>query len=385
MSLSQPDLLLHSVGQTTPDYVNAIPDAPSTAYNFSWETGFQVANMTPISSGGVPPDMKDMNGVLAALSKYAQWQIVGSPFAFSSTFSAAVGGYPQGAVVRDPGFNMHSFVSMAFGTSTDPGVETNVTGAQPGVPGWDFWTTRGPGTAFGFVMHLTDHSSVANAIILHHDVYTAYANGGSTVGAVVIWKQAITNTGACTITVNGTTGNLVRRDGSAVVGGDLVAGTVYVAELDSLSLDWHLLSFLPSYLPAAAPKTYGTDTAAGPIAITSATGQMAGLYFFVQPSSTGRIFLSLSFRLRNNGASVGSTTMQLNYGTGTPPSNGAAPTGTIIGLPLTDSIASGDSVHRSLAATVTLDVGTEYWIDLQISTSATNSSLYETVLSIMEF
>ena len=382
MSLSQPPLLQHWFAQLNPTLTNSIPDSPATTYNASWQTGFQLANKTPLASGGVAPEMEDVNGILAVLSQYAQYHGEGIGFTFNSTYATAMGGYQQGAKLMDTALTEHLFVALGT-TTNDPDTATNVTGEQtPG--GWDFFATRGPGTAFGFVMALSDHSTAANAIILHDDTYTAYVGGGNKPGAVVIWKQAISNTGACTLTVNGTAGTLTRADGTAVANGDLVAGTSYIAELVDLTLRWRLLSYLPSYLPVVV-RAFGTDTTAS-VATTSTTGQMCGLAYAITPQSSGDVMINMSFRLQNSGAmNPSSATMELHHGTGTPPVNGAAPVGTLVGASMADSIATGASVHRSVTAVlVGLSKGTTYWFDLDIAIASANGTLVEVMFSAME-
>lgn len=66
----------------------------------SWPTGFPPLNFQPIASGGVRPFGQDVNGGLNAISAWSRWGAAGGGVPWDSTFSTAIGGYPQGAVIR---------------------------------------------------------------------------------------------------------------------------------------------------------------------------------------------------------------------------------------------------------------------------------------------
>lgn len=82
--------------------------------------GFVPLNATPIGAGGVPPDIKDMNGILFEISGWARWMAAGGPILFDGTFATAIGGYPAGAVLRSSGTANLFWVSTANGNTTDP-------------------------------------------------------------------------------------------------------------------------------------------------------------------------------------------------------------------------------------------------------------------------
>jgi hypothetical protein len=79
---------------------NAIP-APSQIGTVngaaSLADGFPPLNFTPVAAGGVPPFGKDMNGILYAITVWTQWANAGAPITYDADFSAAIGGYPNGA------------------------------------------------------------------------------------------------------------------------------------------------------------------------------------------------------------------------------------------------------------------------------------------------
>jgi hypothetical protein len=84
-------------------YIHTVP-VPSqigiTNGAASWTDGFPPLTFQPVNTGGVPPDGRDVNGVLNALSLINQWQQAGGLPTYSSTFSTAIGGYPNGAILQ---------------------------------------------------------------------------------------------------------------------------------------------------------------------------------------------------------------------------------------------------------------------------------------------
>ncbi|MEM3828459.1 MAG: hypothetical protein QXP36_04510 [Conexivisphaerales archaeon] len=104
-----------------------------------------------------------------------------------------------------------------------------------------------------------------------------------------------------------------------------------------------------------------------PNGITSLSPVQLGLGITYTPSSTGRVLVIVIGEAANNTAGDG-VQVQLSYGTGTAPSNGAAATGTSIGSILTTtSNAAGQTVPFTLVYVLSgLTIGTSYWFDLQV-------------------
>ncbi len=86
----------------------------------SFETGFVPDNFTPVAGGGVPPFGQDFNGVFNEVTAWDQWYQAGAPISFDSTFSTAVGGYPQGAVVDSAVVLGKQWLSLVDSNTTDP-------------------------------------------------------------------------------------------------------------------------------------------------------------------------------------------------------------------------------------------------------------------------
>jgi hypothetical protein len=109
--------------------------------------------------------------------------------------------------------------------------------------------------------------------------------------------------------------------------------------------------------------------ALSPAGTTDTTGKMAGLNQQITPARSGKIFVTFSGSI-NNSAASGSAVASIRWGTGTPPINGAALTGTSVGASAqrTGSYAANQVAPFSLSAVITgLTLGTAVWLDLQQS------------------
>jgi hypothetical protein len=105
------------------DFIRAIPVASqisTTPGAASLTDGFPPLNAQPIASGGVPPNIKDMNGILFEISGWARWVAAGGPIYFDGAFAAAIGGYPYGAILQSATTAGLLYVSTAQNNTTDP-------------------------------------------------------------------------------------------------------------------------------------------------------------------------------------------------------------------------------------------------------------------------
>ncbi|MEM3845588.1 MAG: hypothetical protein QXU98_07805 [Candidatus Parvarchaeota archaeon] len=129
------------------------------------------------------------------------------------------------------------------------------------------------------------------------------------------------------------------------------------------------------------------STPSNPSGTTSTSPVQMGLGITYTPSTTGRLLIIVTGEAANNTAGDGAT-VQLSYGTGSSPSNGASATGTAIGSKISvTSNAASQTVPVTLGYVLTgLTVGTSYWFDLQVAaiTGGTASVSNLTVL-IIEF
>lgn len=95
-----------------------VPGAPGVA-NFS--EGFPAATMIDPTSGGVPPDGADFNGIFYAITSWLAFFQSGQRIAYDATASAAFApGYPLGAVLYNP-TDKCLYQSTAAANITDPG------------------------------------------------------------------------------------------------------------------------------------------------------------------------------------------------------------------------------------------------------------------------
>lgn len=116
MALTQPDFL------TTPfadsGLKNTIPENATGTNLASYDTGFPPITMIPLTSGGIPPEGKDFNGVLYSISSHTVWQNAGGQYVFDAALAAAIGGYSAGMVLQNNA-GTASYVSATNGNVTD--------------------------------------------------------------------------------------------------------------------------------------------------------------------------------------------------------------------------------------------------------------------------
>jgi hypothetical protein len=88
--------------------------------------GFPPLTFSPVSAGGVPPFGQDMNGILNEVTANLQWYQAGGTPVYNSAFSAAIGGYPNGAILQS---------ANGFGLWRST-VDNNLTNPDTGGAGW---------------------------------------------------------------------------------------------------------------------------------------------------------------------------------------------------------------------------------------------------------
>lgn len=111
-----------------------------------------------------------------------------------------------------------------------------------------------------------------------------------------------------------------------------------------------------------------TATSAAPAGTTSTTAVMMATGGTLTPARSTRALLIISGQMANATINDGAT-VQLRYGTGTAPINGAAVTGTQAGASQTStSLVAASKSGFSIAAVVTgLTIGTAYWVDVALN------------------
>jgi len=123
-----------------------------------------------------------------------------------------------------------------------------------------------------------------------------------------------------------------------------------------------------SYKVPTVASTVGTS--ASPSGTTSTTYVMLGLggSWKITPTTYGNVRITINGQL-NNGTTGDGINVIMAYGTGTAPTNGAALTGTTVGIntiftDLTGLLTNGVPFSKDYIITG-LTAGTAYWFDLQ--------------------
>lgn len=138
-------------------YIRPIPEASQIGVQSgaaSLTDGFPPLTFSPVGAGGIPPFGQDFNGILKQLSQWALWAATGTPVGYDATFSSAIGGYPNGAILAVAGISGSYWFSTIDNNTSDPDtggsnwVQFSPLGAQ----------TRSITTSGAFTINLTDQS-----------------------------------------------------------------------------------------------------------------------------------------------------------------------------------------------------------------------------------
>lgn len=113
-------------------FIRSIPTTPTgTAGQASLQLGFPPDNFNPVSAGGVPPFGQDFNGLLNQMSAWDRWAATGAFPPYDPTWQAAVGGYPEWAIVGS---------LVEFGLLWISTVDNNLSNPDTGGAGWFAWS-----------------------------------------------------------------------------------------------------------------------------------------------------------------------------------------------------------------------------------------------------
>lgn len=230
-------------------FINVIPEASQIGITngaASLTDGFPPLNFLPVGSGGVPPFGQDMNGILKEISAWTQWQNAGGLVPYDATFSTAIGGYPQSAVLAGT-------TAGAVWLST---VDNNVTNPNTGGAGWVLLTTSSGIQNNQYTYAVA--GGTANALT----ATLAPVPSAVISGAIINLKITTTNTGAATLNVNGTgVISIVNPAGGAMAAGDLPAGSV-IAFL-ATGTSWMMIGASQSQIQSASAGNGQAFTASG--------------------------------------------------------------------------------------------------------------------------
>jgi hypothetical protein len=112
---------------------------------------------------------------------------------------------------------------------------------------------------------------------------------------------------------------------------------------------------------------------------------MMGLAGSITPTGSGKILIIISGDLMMSGGGDEGR-VQIRYGTGSAPANGAAATGTAAGALQRSNPGTGnDPIPFSVNAVVTgLTPSTAYWVDLTLQSSSGTATIKDVSISIVE-
>ena len=134
-----------------------------------------------------------------------------------------------------------------------------------------------------------------------------------------------------------------------------------------------------------APNFYQA-TPSNPTGSTSSAGLMMGLAGALTPNTTGVVEVTISGSSQNSSSHTNA--IQIRYGTGTAPTNGAAATGTVIGgvvniAPIAITGSANGNCPFSLQGILTgLTISTAYWFDVLLQSTDNSSTATVTGLSV---
>ncbi len=179
-------------------------------------------------------------------------------------------------------------------------------------------------------------------------------------GDFYLFKAGGTNTGATTLNINALGAKTVQRAGVALVANDTVSGFYYGVVYDGTNFQIVFSSVqpAPALVSGAVLNPTGTTFNAGLV--------MMGLggAWTITPNTSGRIIFAISGGISN---SLGNgSAYQIFYGTGVAPINGAAQTGTGIGVAVSIPGTSANGMPFSAIGAGAFTRGTAYWFDLAV-------------------
>jgi hypothetical protein len=134
--------------------------------------GFPPLTFDPSGSGGIAPFGQDANGIFNQITKWSQWQAAGGPIIYDSGFSAAIGGYPKGAMLMSSVTPGLVWVSTAENNGTDPD------GGSPAN-----WTTLAGASLAGDVTGPAGANVIANDVITAAMMQAHIVGGGQIISA----------------------------------------------------------------------------------------------------------------------------------------------------------------------------------------------------------
>jgi microcystin-dependent protein len=226
-------------------YIRTVPEASRIGIQngaASLTDGFPPWTMGP---GGFPFG-QDFNGILKQITQWLQWTQAGAPVQWDSAFSAAIGGYPAGALIlklNTPG---------AYWYST---VDNNVTNPDTGGAGWATFGSGGGGSSNVFGPFYGVDTGAADAIVATMSpTLSSYIDGQ--IFEITPVATNLTTTPVANLSSLGNK-SIIRADGTALLAGEIVAGAKQLFAYDQGTGKIVLLGISPKRLAAVAQAGAG--------------------------------------------------------------------------------------------------------------------------------
>lgn len=180
---------------------NPIPVASQTGITpgrASYDDGFVPLNMTPKTSGGIPPFGSDMNGILFALSAWCAMLQAGQGAAWDTDAATAFAGYKVGAVLRGVTNPLQLWTNLLDGNTDDP--DSDPTNWVSSIP---LWVSTAPtaGAHNNFVL------PTASDLALDIDTTAGAMDFSGFVAQRDGQRVTISNTGANLLTIDALSGS----------------------------------------------------------------------------------------------------------------------------------------------------------------------------------
>lgn len=165
--------------------IRTVPDTTSDPNAASFTLGFPPNTFVNPGSGGDPPDGRDFNGALNAMSAWCNWIAANGPVLYNSTFQGLIGGYPKFAMLPD---------SATVGLFWISSIENNTNTLTPGTggTGWQQFPPAAGATP------VTSFNTRTGAVTLTSaDVVSALATNSLVLGklATIATKTLLGNDG----------------------------------------------------------------------------------------------------------------------------------------------------------------------------------------------
>jgi len=220
----------------------------------SFTDGFPPLTATPLGSGGIPPSVGDMNGILKMISAHTAYVASGAGYPYSSALATAIGGYNIGAVLLAAD-NSGYWLNLTNNNSTNPDtggagwvpVDQYGLGTVSGLAGANVTLTA---TQYGKQILVLSGTLTANINLIFPALATQWVVVNNTTGSFTITCKTASGTGVTVVQGGWPTATTVTGDGTNIYSqaGSYVTNASLAATLASYVTSASLASTLSSYV-----------------------------------------------------------------------------------------------------------------------------------------